>query len=378
MNVWVIGRGYPTRHNQVQGSFELEQARMLSKAGHKVTYLAVQFHPFNKIKKWGYCTWQENDITICTYSQFYAPERLYLHLKNFQRKKWLNFLQTVEKQCGKPDVIHVHYPTMITEPDVILNYRSGGTKVVVTEHWTKALTGELKKHHVERMTKYADGADAFLCVGAPLKESVKKITNTKNEIYVVPNVVSDKFKYIKSQKNKKDRFEFIAVGRLVPVKQFDKILEAFANAFGEKQDSVKLTIVGGGDEIDKLRSLINKYKLENSVTLTGALTRDETAQRIISSDALICYSRLETFGVPVIEAWACGKPVIASDCLGFLEYWDKKLGVIVPWNDTNELITAMRNLYEQRENYDSEKIAEFATEHFSENAITTALMRFYQ
>lgn len=378
MNVWVIGRGYPTESNKVQGSFELEQARMLAKAGCKVTYLALVFHPFKKVKKWGYCTWQENDITVCTYSQIYAPERFYLHLKHFQKHKWKSFLQKVEEQCGKPDVIHVHYPTMITEPDVILDYKSKATKVVVTEHWTKVLTGELKKHHVERMKKYAEGADAFLCVGAPLRDSVKKITNTKNEIYVVPNVVSDKFKYIKSQKDRKESFEYVAVGRLVPVKQFDKIIEAFAQAFGENQNAVKLTIVGGGDEMKHLKQLVEKYRLQNVVTLTGALTRDETAKRVMTADALICYSRLETFGVPVIEAWACGKPVIASDCLGFLEYWNDSLGIIVPWNDANELKAAMIKMYEQKDTYDTEQIAKFATEHFSENAISTTLQGFYQ
>lgn len=378
MNVWVIGRGYPTGHNKVQGSFELEQARMLSKAGCKVTYLALTFHPFRKIKKWGYCTWNENDITVCTYSQIYAPERFYLHLEHFQQKKWRDFLQRVEKQCGKPDVIHVHYPTMITEADVILEYQSRGTKVIVTEHWTKALTGELKKHHVERMTKYVEGADAFLCVGAPLKDSVKRITNTKNEIYIVPNVVADVFKFAKKQTlEKKDKFEYIAVGRLVPVKQFDKIIEAFAEAFGGNQDAVKLTIVGSGDEEEKLHKLVDKYQLRDVVTLTGALTQSETAKRVMASDALICYSRLETFGVPVIEAWACGKPVIASDCLGFLEYWDDGLGMIVPWNDTSKLKAAMEKMYGQTEIYDGEYISRFASRHFSEDAISKRLLEYY-
>ena len=54
MNVWVIGRGYPTKFNSAKGSFEFEQAKMLAKEGCKVTYLALIFHPFKKIKKWGY------------------------------------------------------------------------------------------------------------------------------------------------------------------------------------------------------------------------------------------------------------------------------------------------------------------------------------
>lgn len=376
MKVWVIGRGYPTKYNKVRGTFEVEQARMLAKAGCEVVYIALVFHPFGKVKKWGYCTWKENDITICTYSQLYAPERLCLHLENFQKTKWKNFLDKIEEQCGKPDVIHVHYPTMITEADVVLSYKEKGVKIVATEHWTKALTGQIKKYQINQMKKYTDQADAFLCVGAPLRDSVKKISGTENNIYVVPDIVSDKFRYKKPPK--KSCFEYIAVGRLVPVKQFDKIVEAFAAAFGGDQKEVHLTIVGGGAQMKLLKKLVENRKLQNVVTLTGALSRDDTAKLVMDSDALICYSRLETFGVPVIEAWACGKPVIASDCLGFLEYWDESRGIIVPWNDVPGLTEAMKNMIAKKETYCGEAIARFVQENFSENAISTKLMGIYR
>ena len=44
MNVWVIGRGYPTKFNSAKGSFEFEQAKMLSKEGCKVTYIELIFN----------------------------------------------------------------------------------------------------------------------------------------------------------------------------------------------------------------------------------------------------------------------------------------------------------------------------------------------
>lgn len=376
MNVWVIGRGYPTKYNKVQGSFELEQAEMLKKAGCKVTYIALIFHPFRKVKKWGYCTWNENGITIFTYSQVYAPERFFLHIKKFQEKKWRDLLEKVEEQCGRPDVIHVHYPSMITEPDEILKYKKKGTKIVVTEHWTKVLTGQLKKHQIEHLTEYANRADAFICVGSPLRDSVKRISGTEREIYVVPNVVSEKFRYMEPQK--RNYFEYVAVGRLVPVKQFDKIIEAYAATFGKGQEDVRLAIIGAGPETKKLENLINKYNIQNSVTLTGALSRDDTAKRVREADALICYSRLETFGVPVIEAWACGKPVITSDALGFLEYWNDSLGYIVPCDDIEILKEAIIKLYLEKEKYCGKMIAEFANSNFSETIICKRLLDIYK
>ena len=111
--------------------------------------------------------------------------------------------------------------------------------------------------------------------------------------------------------------------------------------------------------------------------MTGTLSREKTAQRVAQADSLVCYSRLETFGVPVIEAWACGKPVVASNCLGFLEYWRDDLGYVVPWDDLEPLKKAMQGIYEKRNQYDSEKIAQFAQDNFGEKKLCDTLSEIY-
>lgn len=85
MNIWVIGRGYPS-WGGINGSFELEQAKMLAKRGHKVIYLALVFHPYKKIKHWGYETWEEDGLNICVYSQIYMPVRMHFRMEGFQKK----------------------------------------------------------------------------------------------------------------------------------------------------------------------------------------------------------------------------------------------------------------------------------------------------
>ncbi len=377
MNVWVIGRGYPTKFNSAKGSFEFEQAKMLAKEGCKVTYLALIFHPFKKIKKWGYYTWKENDITICTYSQIYFPERMRYYIEKFQKKKWKEFLGLVEKQCGIPDVIHVHYPTLITDAETIISYKKKKVKIVVTEHWAKVLTGEINEYERKRLNTYIDEASYFLCVGNPLKEAIKKISNTQRKIYVVPNIVSDEFRYVCPQR--KQYYEFVTVGRLVKIKQFDKVIETFNREFGNEQKNVKLIIIGDGKERKELERIVKRNNLQNVVRFTGTLTREDTAKTIIKADALICYSRLETFGVPVIEAWACGKPVIASDRLGFLEYWKDELGEIVAWNDETSLRRAMRKIYDDRGYYFNcgEMISEYAFDKFGEKCVSAMLLKMY-
>lgn len=108
------------------------------------------------------------------------------------------------------------------------------------------------------------------------------------------------------------------------------------------------------------------------------MSRGETAKVLSNSNALICYSSFETFGVPVIEAWACGKPVIGSDALGFLEYWNDNLGYIVKHDNLETLQRAMHQIYENKDSYNHAKIAEFAMNCFGEDAVYGKLINIYE
>ena len=76
MKIWVIGRHYPAVNNRMRGSFEIEQAKMLARGGHDVTYIAVIFHPYKKIRSWGFATWKEDGIRVCGYSCPFFPEKM--------------------------------------------------------------------------------------------------------------------------------------------------------------------------------------------------------------------------------------------------------------------------------------------------------------
>lgn len=373
MKIWVIGRSYPEKSNGMAGSFELEQAKLLAKHGHEVNYLACVFHPFKKVKKWGACEWIEDAVHVYTYSRPYFPSRLRIYINGYQDKAWKTLLDWVEGNEGIPNIIHVHYPTLITQPPTILAYQAKGTKIVATEHWTAVQTGKINRHQRKQLKTYASGADQFICVGKPLKDSIQALTQATRELNIVPNVVPN---FFTCRPKDWDDFRFVAVGRLVPVKQFDHLIKAFWQAFSGDA-KVTLTIVGGGSEYKRLKKLIDGLGASNQIKLTGTLPRGDTAERISASDALICYSRLETFGVPVIEAWYCGLPVIASYAIGFAEYFDESLGLLIPYDDDNKLIESMKTMKNEYARYSKEYIHDFAEKNFSEAAVYRKLVRIY-
>ena len=139
----------------------------------------------------------------------------------------------------------------------------------------------------------------------------------------------------------------LAVGRLTKQKGLDILINAFNIAF--KDIPVNLIIAGEGRERDPLEKLIKSLHLENRVFLIGNVENPF----VLYKHALffVLSSRWEGFANVIVEALACSCPVIASDCkYGPAEILDGgKYGILVPPENIDALVHAMKNLYENNE-----------------------------
>ncbi len=113
----------------------------------------------------------------------------------------------------------------------------------------------------------------------------------------------------------------LSVGALVPVKGFDRLIEATALLKqSEKRESrLKLFVIGEGNERQNLQSQISNLKLENCVRLVGAKSQKELADWYSAADLFCLASHREGCPNVVIEALACGLPVVAADVGGVAE-----------------------------------------------------------
>lgn len=143
---------------------------------------------------------------------------------------------------------------------------------------------------------------------------------------------------------KKINPSFIYLGRLKPYKNIDVAIEAFAEVQSKFPDST-LTIAGSGESLDNLKKLAKKLGVENSVIFTGRVT-DEMRTKLLSENWLaIQPSSIEGWGITVIEANACGTPVIASDVNGLRDsVIDGKTGILTTVNDSHAFAQTMELL----------------------------------
>jgi len=141
---------------------------------------------------------------------------------------------------------------------------------------------------------------------------VKYHTLNPNRISIIPNateILNPKPYRLTTQKS---NFRLIFVGRLVPWKHVDEIIEAVKLA--RKKHPWTLTIVGDGPELTKLKNL--SYTLNpnpSHISFLGQLSKEKTLEHIAQSKALILYSSYEGHPHTVLEAHALGIPTIISD-----------------------------------------------------------------
>lgn len=134
----------------------------------------------------------------------------------------------------------------------------------------------------------------------------------------------------KTQKGLPDRF-WLFIGTLEPRKNLTTLLDAYAML--PKNKRLPLLLGGGkGWLYEDIFERITRYGLQDDVRLLGFLPADELPLWYNSAEAFLYPSIFEGFGLPVLEAMACGVPVVISDASSLPEV-GAKAGVCLPPHD---------------------------------------------
>jgi glycosyltransferase involved in cell wall biosynthesis len=131
-----------------------------------------------------------------------------------------------------------------------------------------------------------------------------------SRVHVVPNGID--VEVIRDAPPSRERSDVIWVGRLIPHKQADLAVRAFA-LLHRDQPTLRFVVVGDGPERGRLEALAADLGIGSAVRFAGFVDRPEEVYGLMkSSRLLLAPHRKEGFGITVVEGWACGLPAVVS------------------------------------------------------------------
>jgi len=271
-------------------------------------------------------------VLMRRFVRLYQPDILHLHMPN-PSAFWALALLPARKI---PWVVHWHADVVASTHDPRLR-------------WFYRLYRPLEQRLLRRARAIIVTSQAYLDYSEPLSSHHAKC-------HVVPLGLDPSHRTVPASPEPQppaamdgDTLQVLAIGRLTYYKGFEYLIRAAALVAG-----VRVDIVGTGDMEKRLRSLVNRLRLEHRVTLHGALTDQELHELLGHCDCLCLPSieRTEAFGMVLLEAMLHGKATVVSDVPGSGMGWIVEhggTGIKVRPADEEALATALKYLLENRE-----------------------------
>lgn len=314
-------------------------------------------------------------------------------LTNFYSKKALDIIKT-----WNLDVIHSQ-----TEFGIGMFSRIVAKKlnlpVVHTYHTlyedyvyyvTHGLFDNLGKKLAIKITKYfCDKKCDELIVPTPkIKELFKNKYGITRKISVIPTGIdTTKFelnetlqkeinKLKKKYKINENDFIIGSVGRIAKEKSFDKLINTLPTLL-EKNKSIKLLIVGGGPELENLKELTKKLKLEKNIIFTGLVNYELIPAYYHLFHIMTSFSTTETQGLTIIEGLSASIPIVCINDESFREMvQDKYNGYL--FNNNDEFINTILKLKENKKLYNEISLnAKNSVHKYSKEVFASDVLKVY-
>lgn len=195
-------------------------------------------------------------------------------------------------------------------------------------------------------------------------------------IEVIPNGVDlDRF-HPARDRSVPDMLRLLTVGRLSATKRVPLLVE-MVGRLRVQGCPVRLTVVGGGRLDLELRSLVEQQGLGDAVTFTGRREAEDMPQIYREHDVFVSASMQEGMSNAMLEAMACGLPIVTTRCEGVDELISDN-GVVVDEPDPGSLAAAVRGLAHDREGLAAQAAAaRKKAESFAWAAVAESYLRLY-
>jgi glycosyltransferase involved in cell wall biosynthesis len=282
------------------------------------------------------------------------------------------------------DLIHAHF----TYPDGVVAAMLGrvyGIPTVITEHvlWLPWIRREPL---VRRQAAWAVSAcDAHLSVSDAVRRHVADVVGPavpRSRLRIVPNVVEERLFAARPPELPRIPGQILFVGVVRAAKGMDVLLHALAELRQQRPDA-RLVVVGDPfyrayqKEAERLQALADQLGVADIVRNMGGQPPSEVARLMAESSVVVLPSRRESFGSVLIEAMACGTPVVATRCGGPEEVVTPEVGLLVPPEDRSALTAALVYVLDHPHAYDPATLRRSALDRFGPAVVARRLADQY-
>lgn len=243
---------------------------------------------------------------------------------------------------------------------------------LLSEYGSKDIIKIAQEHHyhndnkkyINKLKYQYKNIDYLCALTKGLKTDYEKflVKNKHTKIILLPNMIESV-----SKKSTLESKNIISVGRLHEGKRIDELVTIFSKL---KNQKAKLFIIGTGEEENKIKDLIKKYKLQKRVIMLGYLDFKQQEKYYLNSCIFAMTSVTEGLPMVLLEAMNHGLPCIAYDLdNGVKDIINDKNGYIIKDRNEIEYVETLDKVLNENLNKKSIEVLNTASKYYKENVI---------
>lgn len=368
MRIIFLTPWYPSESKPNHGIFVRDQAKAVA-TQHTVTLIAatidynspIRFFSFSKVQ-----------------SEFEGVTEFRIVIKrSFPVFNQLNFFLTLFWQTFKiarefkPDIIHgnIGYPGAFWSWIIS---KAIGKPFVVTEHSSRFTNNFRSRIHKFLTINFLAKASRVISVSNQSAKEVASFIGVTPQ--VIPNIIDfTKFTTISIvDQNKSSQFGFLG-GLNTVTKGLDILLKAIVGI----QSEFVLHIGGSGELLDEYKALAVQLGIEEKCIFHGFVPHWQVPEFMSRLHFFVSASRYESFGMVMVEAMACGLPVVATQTGGPIDFMKDEVGMLIPCEDETSLRDALVKMLKTHHGYNREYIRDYAFQNFSQERFREQIQTVY-
>jgi glycosyltransferase involved in cell wall biosynthesis len=380
VKVLIASRLYPSSAYPSRGTFVHEQARFLSRhCDLEIISPIPYFPPLPGGGRWsayGRVGQSEQldglEVRYPRYLSF--PRRL------FFQSLWRRYLGALQRAAGPPpDLIHAH----LAYPDGLAAIEHGrrlNRPVIISVHGHDVREIPRANPRWRALVARAlAGAKVVIASSGDVRERVCELGVAEARIRSIPQGVDTALFHPQGDRQPgAGGWQLLYVGRFDSRKGVGVLLEAMRQIRRRRSD-VRLRLVGGSPVSGTAADFRTQVRgLEDCVEFVDEKPHEEIPALMAAADLFVLPSFYDSFGIVLVEAMACGVPVVATRCGGPEDIVAEGMGELVTVGDEEDLARGILAALDGYEGYDREEIRRLAVERYDYGGVAKRIYEVYE